>query len=103
MERCVHAHVFEYLKINNLLSVSQSGFVPKDSTTFQLLVIYDDFCKARDKKQTTQAIFFDISAKVFYRVLHLGLSRKLHAIGIRGNLLDWFKNYLSGRSQAVVI
>ena len=102
MERCVHAHVFEYIKINNLLSVCQSGFVPKDSTTFQLLVIYDDFCKALDKQQTTQAIFFDIS-KAFDRVWHLGLIRKLHAIGIRGNLLDWFKNYLSGRSQAVVV
>ena len=57
MERCVHTHVFEYIKMNNLLSVCQSGFVPKDSTTFQLLVIYDDFCKALDKQQTTQAIF----------------------------------------------
>ena len=88
--------------INNLLSVSQSGFVLKDSTTFQLLVIYDDFCKALDKKQTTQSIFFDIS-KAFDRVWHLGLIRKLHAIGICGNILGWFKSYLSGRSQAVVV
>ena len=102
MERCIQCHVFEYLKTNNILTISQSGFIPCDSTTFQLLVIYDDFCKALDKQLTTQAIFFDIS-KAFDRVWHLGLIRKLHAVGIRGTLLNWFKNYLTDRFQKVVI
>ena len=102
MERCVQKHVFNYLKSNHLLTTSQSGFIPKDSTAYQLLVIYDDFCKALDNKITCQAVFFDIS-KAFDRVWHAGLIRKLYAIGIRGNLLCWFKNYLSERIQAVVI
>ena len=76
--------------------------VPKDSTTFQLLTIYYDFCQALDKQKTTQTVFFAIS-KAFDRVWHAGLFRKLYAIGIRGSLLDWFKSYLSHRIQAVVI
>ena len=28
---------------------------------------------------------------------------KLHSAGIRGNLLNWFENYLSGRKQRVVL
>ena len=99
MERCVHGHIFNYLKENNFLTVSQSGFIPKDSTSFQLLAIYDDFCQALDKRITTQSIFFDIS-KAFDRVWHAGLINKLHAIGIRDNLLEWFKSYLSNRTQA---
>ena len=102
MERCVHGHIFNYLKVNNILTVSQSGFIPKDSTSFQLLAIYEDFCQALDKRITTQSIFFDIS-KAFDRVWHAGLINKLHAIGIRDNLLNWFKSYLSNRTQAVVI
>ena len=102
MERCVHNHVFGYLKENNLLTLHQSGFIPKDSTTYQLLSIYDDFCKSIDNQTVTQAIFFDIS-KAFDRVWHQGLIRKLHAIGIRNELLDWFKDYLKHRKQAVTI
>lgn len=102
MERCVHGHIFKFLIENSLLTVSQSGFIPKDSTTFQLLTIYDDFCKALNDKITTQAIFFDIS-KAFDRVWHQGLIRKCYAIGIRGTLLDWLRNYLTDRYQAVVI
>ena len=102
MERCVHGHVYNFLQENNLLAISQSGFIKNDSTSFQLLAMYDDFCQALDKQITTQSVFFDIS-KAFDRVWHAGLVRKLHAIGIRGALLEWFRNYLTDRSQAVVI
>ena len=102
MERCVHGHILKFLIENSILTVSQSGFIPKDSTTFQLLTIYDDFCRALDEKTTTQAVFFDIT-KAFDRVWHNGLIRKLNATGIRGPLLDWLRNYLTNRQQAVVI
>ena len=90
------------MKTNNLLTSCQSGFIPGDSTTFQLLVMYDDFCKSLDNKITTQSVFFDIS-KAFDKVWHKGLIYKLHCIGIRGNMLKWFSDYLIDRKQAVVI
>ena len=102
MEKCVQQHMFEYLKTNSLLTPSQSGFIPGDSTTFQLLAIYEDFCKALDSKITSQAVFFDIS-KAFDKVWHRGLLYKLHCIGIRGTLLNWLTDYLKDRRQAVVI
>ena len=64
--------------------------------------IYDDICSNLDRNITTQAIFFDIS-KAFDKVWHRGLISKLNAIGIRGQLLTWFEDYLSNRIQAVVI
>ena len=102
LEKCVQKHVFNYLIDNNLLTTAQSGFIPKDSTVFQLLSIYDDFCKFLDNKTTAQAIFFDIS-KAFDKVWHRALLHKLFAIGIRGRILDWFTDYLKNRSQAVVL
>ena len=102
MEKCIQKHVFAFLTDHNLLTLSQSGFIPGDSTTYQLLSIYDDFFKSLDKKSITQAVFFDIS-KAFDRVWHRGLIHKLNAIGIRGPLLRWFEDYLNDREQAVVI
>ena len=94
--------LYNYLNANQIITPSQSGFTPKDSTVYQLLSIYDDFCKSFDSEITTQAIFFDIS-KAFDKVWHRGLLRKLQAIGIRGTLLHWFENYLAERKQAVVL
>ena len=102
MEKCVQIHVFDYLKSYNLLTSNQSGFIPGDSTVMQLLVMYDDFCKAIDNKVTSQSVFFDIS-KAFDRVWHRGLIYKLQCIGVRGTLLKWFTDYISQRKQAVVI
>jgi len=102
LEKCVQAHVFRYITDHDLLTVSQSGFIPGDSTSFQLLSMYDDFCQSLDKQLTSQAVFCDIS-KAFDRVWHKGLLHKLYAIGIRGALLKWFEDYLTGRLQAVVI
>ena len=49
-----------------------------------------------------RAAFCDIS-KAFDRVWHTGLLYKLRAAGVTGNVLQWFKNYLSDRKQRVVL
>ena len=102
LEKCIQIRLLEFLKENNIINPCQSGFVPKDSTIYQLLNIYDDFCSSLDDKVPTEAIFFDIS-KAFDRVWHRGLVHKLYSVGIRGQLLTWFSNYLHNRTQAVVI
>ena len=101
-ERCVHSHVYKFLCNHSILTQSQSGFIPGDSTTNQLLVIYDNLCKAYDNRITSQSIFFDVS-KAFDKVWHKGLLTKLYAIGIRGALHTWFNNYLTDRKQCVVL
>lgn len=101
-ERCVYKHVYNYLISNNIITSAQSGFQTGDSTVYQLLSIYDNLCQNYDSATTTQSIFFDIS-KAFDRVWHKGLIHKLNSIGIRGNLLKWFKDYLTSRTQVVVL
>ena len=57
LERCVHSHVLNYLKVNNIITPSQSGFMPGDSTVNQLTSVYHDLCTSFDQGITTQSIF----------------------------------------------
>ena len=98
MEKNVHKHVFSFSKATTL----QSGFVPGDSTTNQLLDIYNTFCKALDEGKEVRAVFCDVS-KTFDRVWHKGLLFKLNSVGINGTLLQWFTDYLKDRKQRVFL
>ena len=50
----------------------------------------------------SDVVFLDFS-KAFDRVSHHHLFHKLHHYGIRGDVLDWIKNFTLNRSQHVVI
>ena len=54
------------------------------------------------KHKLIAAVFLDVK-KAFDSVSHHQLIHSLHSIGIQGSLLDWFRDYLSGRSQRVVL
>ena len=58
LEQCVYSRVLNYLKVNNIITQSQSGFMPVDSTVNQLTSIYHDLCTSFDQGITTQSIFF---------------------------------------------
>ena len=80
----------------------QSGFIPGDSTVNQLTYLYNTFCQALDSGKEVRVVFCDVS-KAFDRVWHEGLLLKLEAAGITGNLLTWFRSYLTDRRQRVVL
>ena len=101
-ERLVFKYLFNHLRDNNLLSSLQSGFIPGDSSVNQLTFLYNTFSKAVDSGKEVRAVFCDIS-KAFDRVWHAGLIHKLRAADVTGEVLAWFKNYLSNRRQRVVI
>ena len=100
--RAVFKHVYNFLNENNILTKHQSGFRPNDLTVNQLAYMYHEFCKALDDKKDVRIIYGDIS-KAFDRVWHQGLLYKLQKVGIKGDLLHWFANYLTDRKQRVVI
>ena len=102
MERYVHKYVYNYLIQNKVFTPFQSGFIQGDSTTYQLINLYDSFCEAVDNGKEVRVVFLDIS-KAFDRVWHRDLLHKLHSVGISGHLLKWFEHYLSERQQRVVI
>ena len=95
-ERAVFKHFYNHLHENNILTSLQSGFIPGDSTVNQLAYLYNAFCQALDTGKEVRVVFCDISM-AFGRVWHEGLLLKLEAAGISGNLLAWFRSYLTNR------
>lgn len=102
MERCILNHLNQYLVENKILTSFQSGFRKGDSTINQLLFLYNEFSNAIDDNKEVRVVFCDIS-KAFDRVWHRGLLFKLRSIGISGDLLEWFSDYLTNRQQRVCI
>jgi hypothetical protein len=91
-EKVVANRLITYIVDNKLVSPNQSGFLPKDSTTNQLVKIVDYILQGFDRGQDSIAIFLDIS-KAFDRVWHKGIITKLYNNGIRESLLNkWFKS-----------
>ena len=103
MERSSHyKHVTSYLKQHSIIMTFHSGFQTGNSTVNQLLHMYNDFAKALDKGKEVGGVLLDIS-QAFDKVLHIGLIFKLRSIGISGNLIEWFTDYLAKRKQHVCL
>ncbi|MCG7883227.1 MAG: reverse transcriptase family protein [Candidatus Thiodiazotropha endolucinida] len=101
-ERIVFKNIYNHLHEHHLLYKYQSGFLPNHSTTFQLIDIYHHVCQTFDNEQFSCMVFCDVS-KAFDRVWHRGLLFKLRQYGISGLLLEWISDYLTNRTQRVVI
>lgn len=102
LERVVFKHMYNFLINNNLFYQQQYGFLPKHTTVYQLIEMYETICKALEEKQHTCLIFCDIS-KAFDRVWHRGLIKKLEMYGFKNEFLLWLKSYISNRQQLVLI
>ena len=101
-ERIIHKNIHNFLLDNDLFYKYQSGFLPNNSTVYQLLEIYHSIVTGMEDKTNTCFIFCDVS-KAFDRVWHKGLIVKLEAHGIKGSLLQFLSNYLSDRKQSVFV
>ena len=54
------------------------------------------------KAKKSRVVFLDIS-KAFDKMWHKGFIFKLRSIGISGNLIEWFIDYLANRKQRVFL
>ena len=80
----------------------QHGFRTGHSCTTQLLELMEDFTNFYEMEIPFDCIYLDF-AKTFDRVAHQRLLTKLYNIGIRGNLINWIRDFLKGREQRVVV
>ncbi|XP_072043470.1 uncharacterized protein [Amphiura filiformis] len=101
-EHIVHCAVIKHLNINNILTDSQHGFRKRRSCDSQLIVTIQDLAKGLEEKTQTDLILLDF-AKAFDKVSHRLLVHKANHYGIRGSTLLWIQDFLSGRTQQVVV
>ena len=101
-EKFIKDSIFKHLTVNNLLSDDQYGFCGGRSCTTQLLNTINDWFSYLDKNIPVDAVYLDFR-KAFDTVPHERLLNKLHGYGVRGQLLDWIRDFLKDRSQYVTI
>ena len=102
LERRVHSAVYTYLKENNLIPSCQSEFRPLHSTESTLHDLINKCFQVMEHGEVTGSVFIDLS-KPFDCVDHVILLEKLKRLNMSTSLINWFKSYLSGRSQSVNI
>ena len=102
-KRIMHKDLYNHFYCNNLFTKNQSGFMPGDSSIFQLLSVVHEINSSLDCNPTidVRGVFLDIP-KAYDKVWHKGLLFKLELYGIGGELLNFFKDYLQEHQQRVV-
>ena len=96
------ARLDSYLKSNNILCTNLFDFCKNSNTSDAIIEFLDYVYSSLDSKQSTIAVYQDIS-KGFDTVNHNILMSKLLHNGIRGVMQHWFESYLSNRKQYVSI
>ena len=100
MERAIQEQFLAFLTEHDLLLFYQSGFQKKHSTETAIVYLTDYILEHMDRQMITGAVYIDLK-KVFDLVDHEYLLFKLEHYGVRGSSLDWFRNYLTKRTQRV--
>jgi len=84
------------------LKEEQHGFQAGKSCDSQLILTINDFANCLNENKQIDAIFLDFS-KAFDRAPHKKLFNKLSHYGIRSTMLAWIQDYLTDRSQNVIL
>ena len=98
MKRCMHKYLYNYITVNDIVTLLQFGFRHGDSTANQILHTYHTICEAVDKGKEVRAVICYIS-KAFNSVWYKSLLFKLHTIGCSDHTVNGFLSYLSNRRQ----
>ena len=102
LKRIIHDKMLNYLSDNQLISPHQHGFLAKHSTCTQLLETVNDWSIALLNRNVVDVMYFDFT-KAFDIVSHTKLMCKLYAYGFDGELLAFIHDFITGRSQRVVL
>ena len=96
-------HLVDYIDNNGLCEVFQSAYRAHHSTEMALLKVDNDIAMSIDNQKSVVLGLLDLSA-AFDTVDHsLLLARLSTCFGICDQALDWFRSYLSDRTQYVRI
>ena len=102
METLIRDHIVDHMKLNNLFSNKQYGFISGRSTSLQLLTVLDIWTEALEQGLTLDIIYMDFR-KAFDVVPHRRLVGKLKSYGISREITDWVVSFLSNRFQTVTV
>jgi len=97
LEKLILKQVVAYMDKHSILADRQHAFRKNHSTETALLEVTDQIWKGMDKQQVTTDVLVDLS-KAFDKKDHKILLDKMTKCSI---YCDWFRSYLTARTQAV--
>ena len=99
-EKTMYNHLISFIDKENILYKFQFGFRKSHSTNHAIISLVENVNQALDSGKVLVGVFLDLK-KAFDTVDHKILIDKLFKYGIRGNIFNWFKSYLTNRKQYV--
>ena len=103
IERVVASRLLDHMVMNDLLDPFQSAYRKGHSTETAIVHVHNDIVSAVDKGNGVCLVLLDLSAD-FDTVDHTILCTFLEDfIGLEGPALNFFKTYLTGRTQCVSV
>ena len=93
LERYVANAVREHIDNNGYNDAFQSAYRPRHSTETALVRIHNDLMQSMYCRRGVLLVLLDLSA-AFDTLDHGILLRRLHEIGVRHTVLEWFKSYV---------
>ena len=97
-KRIVYDQLYNFLNSQEIISKQQSGFWSLHSTVTALLEATDSWVFNIDRGYVNAVVSLNLK-KEFDTVDHEILLTKMNRCGIQGKTLDWFKSYLTNRTQ----
>ena len=102
IEHIIYSQIINHLDSNGILTDRQFGFRKRRSCETQLLITVQDLAQGLRDKQQIDAAILNFS-KAFDKVSHRHLLLKLEHYGVRGPTLSWIGDFLTNRTQRVMI
>jgi len=103
IESAVILQYNEHLSKHNLHDNKQSAYKKFHSSETLLMKIHNDIMSCMNKGEIVMLVLLDLSA-AFDTIDHGILLRRLENVyGIKDTALNWFRSYMSNRTQSVII
>ena len=102
LEHIVFRSIMDHVDIHKILNHFQHGFRSQHSCETQLITSIEDLARGLNSQQQLDLLILDFS-KEFDVIGHQRLLSKLLHYDIRGTSLKWMENWLTGRTQKVVV
>ena len=102
LEHIICSATMSHLESNNILSNFQHGFRKHRSCETQLILTINDLAEGLNRGVTTDAILLDFS-KAFDKVPHNRLLLKMSHYGLDNQVVAWVQDFLTNRTQQVIL
>jgi len=101
-EKVLRNKIVEHIESVNGFNKNQHGFRKGRSCLTQLLAHHDNIINLLEEGGNVDVVYLDF-AKAFDKVDHNIVLKKVQNLGIQGKLLQWIKEFLTNRTQSVMV